>query len=71
MQFDSLASALAMGGYGLYVWLAFGVSLLCLLGLALYTRRQRAQLLNNIAKEAQRRARIQASKEEKIHASQT
>ena len=26
MYFDSLADFLAMGGYGLYVWGAFGVS---------------------------------------------
>ena len=28
MQFDSLHDFLAMGGYALYVWLSFGVSLL-------------------------------------------
>ena len=28
MQFDSLQAFLAMGGHGLYVWLAYGATLL-------------------------------------------
>ena len=28
MQFDSLAEFIAMGGHGLYVWLAYGATLL-------------------------------------------
>ena len=35
MQFDSLHDFLAMGGYALYVWLSFGVSLLALVWVVL------------------------------------
>ncbi|GGO85076.1 heme exporter protein D [Marinobacterium nitratireducens] len=30
MKFDSLADFLAMGGHGLYVWLAYGIALVIL-----------------------------------------
>lgn len=32
MQWGSLAEFLAMGGYGLYVWISFGATALCMGG---------------------------------------
>ena len=48
MQFDSFAAFVAMGGHGLYVWLAYGATLAVLLfstiGLHLARRKQLTQL---------------------------
>jgi heme exporter protein D len=32
MQWGSVSEFFAMGGYGLYVWVSFGVTALCMLG---------------------------------------
>ena len=41
MRWDGLAEFLTMGGYGAYVWTAFGVTALCMLWevIALWRRR--------------------------------
>ena len=48
MQFDSFAEFVAMGGHGLYVWLAYGATLAVLLfstiGLHLARRKQLTQI---------------------------
>jgi heme exporter protein D len=48
VQFDSFASFIAMGGHALYVWLAYGSTVLVLLGstvaLSLAKKRQMSQL---------------------------
>ncbi|XOV79236.1 MAG: heme exporter protein CcmD [Aestuariibacter sp.] len=62
MQFDNLSEFLAMGGYGLYVWLAFGVSGLAMLILWVSTRLQRKNLEQAVVREHQRRARIKAAR---------
>ncbi|MCC5851287.1 MAG: heme exporter protein CcmD [Alkalimonas sp.] len=36
MQFDSFSDFLAMGGYGFYIWLAYGLTYGLLVGLAGY-----------------------------------
>ena len=41
VQFDTLAEFLAMGGHGLYVWLAYGATALVLLGSFLMLRSAR------------------------------
>jgi heme exporter protein D len=48
MQFDSFAEFIAMGGHGLYVWLAYGSTIFVMISstvvLMLATRRQMSQL---------------------------
>lgn len=48
MQFDSFAEFIAMGGHGLYVWLAYGSTILVMVGstivLMLAKRRQMSQI---------------------------
>lgn len=62
MQFEDLNAFLAMGGYGLYVWLSFGISLF-VLGLLLFvTRQQRLSLERDVIKEFRRRERIKAAR---------
>ena len=43
MQWHSVGEFLAMGGYGFYVWVSFGVSALCLAGeiVSIYRRSRR------------------------------
>lgn len=48
MQFDSLNEFVAMGGHGLYVWLAYGATLLVLGGYVLSLRRARTQRVREL-----------------------
>lgn len=54
MQFHSISDFLAMGGYAFYVWLAYGVTLVVLVWLALSGHIRRRQL---IAEEGRRQRR--------------
>lgn len=63
--FNSMAEFWAMGGYGFYVWLSFGLSLLALL-LLWWTGRQgethfRSELTQRLSREARVRAHQQQS----------
>ena len=62
MQFDSLQDFLAMGGYALYVWLSFGVSLLALVWVVINSARTHKKLLRNAREEQARQARIAAAR---------
>lgn len=42
MQWGSLSEFLAMGGYGLYVWISFGVTALCMVWEVLALRHRHA-----------------------------
>lgn len=62
MQFESVSAFLNMGGYGFYVWLSFGVSLMALAVLAFDAVRQKKVLFNAVEKEQARKTRIKAAK---------
>lgn len=62
MQFESWSAFWAMGGYGFFVWLAFGVSFVALIGVILQSRIARKQVLRALFEEQQRQARIRASR---------
>ncbi|MBV2127824.1 heme exporter protein CcmD [Arsukibacterium indicum] len=55
MHFQSFSEFLAMGGYGFFVWLSFGLTYLLLVGLiavSVYQQRQfKQQLKATIARE--------------------
>lgn len=55
MQFESFGQFLEMGGYGLYVWLAYGAFVLVFVGLIISSRRFR-QLTYSEIEQAQVRA---------------
>jgi heme exporter protein D len=57
MQFHSWADFLAMGGYGFYVWTAYGVSLLLVAGYFITLTRQRQAVRRRIRRQALREAR--------------
>jgi len=61
MQFDSFSAFLAMGGYGFYVWLAVGFSVLTLGTLTVATIIKRRQIINEIKNKHQRIQRMRAA----------
>ncbi len=61
MKFDSWSAFWAMGGYGFYVWLSFGVTILALVGLVISTRAARKSLLRAVKQKQARAARRKAA----------
>jgi heme exporter protein D len=58
MQFATMTEFLAMGGYGLYVWLAFGLGLLSVALLWFESWMTKKRLLSQVLIEQQRQIRI-------------
>ncbi|MBU3022082.1 heme exporter protein CcmD [Aestuariibacter sp. A3R04] len=58
MQFDSMGDFWAMGGYGFYVWISFGFTVVCLLAIVAQTLVAERALMKQITTEKQRKARI-------------
>lgn len=65
MQFASFSEFWAMGGYGFFVWIAFGVSFLALFGLLWASTWQEKHLFRVADKELQRVARVKAARNNK------
>lgn len=65
MQFDSLQAFLDMGGYGTFVWLAFGVSFAVLILLLVESIVAKRRLFAFIQQELARKQRIKAVKRAK------
>ncbi|GGA98699.1 heme exporter protein CcmD [Agarivorans gilvus] len=63
MQFDSISEFFAMGGYGFYVWLAFGVSALAMLAIIVDSIIKRNAIFKSVARQTARQQRRQAAKE--------
>ena len=59
MFFQSWSEFIAMGGYGFYVWLAYGISLLVFAGLVWQSLRAGKGVLAEVRKEQQRELRLQ------------
>ena len=62
MAFDSFSDFLSMGGYGFFVWLSFGVSLVAMLLLVVESRWAYRQLFIKMAQEQARKKRIEAAR---------
>jgi heme exporter protein D len=62
MAFNSFADFWAMGGYGFYVWLAYGVTLLSLLILILNTLAKKRNILKSVNQRIKRAQRINKAK---------
>jgi heme exporter protein D len=52
----SLAEWVSMGEHGVYVWSAWGITALFMLGLTLHARLERRQLLKHLKRVARRQA---------------
>ncbi len=65
MQFDSLTEFFNMGGYGFYVWLAYGVTFGSLALLVIQSMGQKRKVLTEIAKKIQREDRLKEHRSNK------
>lgn len=63
MAFSSWSEFWAMGGYALYVWLAYGVSALVIAGLILNGWVAKQNLKRQVKQQQARQQRIQAAQE--------
>ena len=63
MHFQSWSEFWAMGGYGLYVWLSFGISYLLLVGLVWYSHYQQKAFKQQLAQRLAREQRIKQYQE--------
>ncbi|GAA0855910.1 heme exporter protein CcmD [Aliiglaciecola litoralis] len=61
-QFESWQAFWQMGGYGFYVWLAFGVSLLAVLALVYESIWTKQQLIKAVNAQIARKQRIKQAK---------
>ncbi|RUO56179.1 MULTISPECIES: heme exporter protein CcmD [Pseudidiomarina] len=64
MQFESWQAFIEMGGYGFYVWLAFGVSFLAMGLLVVQGLRARSKLEREFVQEQQRQQRLARRQQE-------
>ena len=64
MHFDSFSAFLEMGGYGFFVWLSYGVSLLVVVAFIIYIKLDKRKLITEVRAQAARKARIQQAKEQ-------
>lgn len=62
MQFDSLSEFLAMGGYGFFVWISFGLSFFALILLTGWSFWQKQYLFKSAQLQLERAARIKAAR---------
>lgn len=63
MHFASFSDFLAMGGYAFYVWLSFGLTLLCLVGIVISTRMKTRALLGELRNKQAREERRKAAQQ--------
>ena len=67
MAFSSFSEFLAMGGYGFFVWLSYGVSALSIVIYIVFVRAQRKKIQTDMYAQQAREARIAKAKaEEKV-----
>ena len=50
-QFNSLADFFAMGNYGFYVWLSYGISFVVMGWLIWQSKREQKQIVDQVKKE--------------------
>lgn len=65
MAFSSFSEFFAMGGYGFYVWLAYGVSLLSVVLLVVNSVNQRKKIFAQVQQRLQREQRIKNAQNRK------
>ena len=61
MKFDTWSAFWAMGGYGFYVWLSFGFTLVILVALVWSTLAAKKSLLQGVKQKQQRAERRKAA----------
>ncbi|MBN6063190.1 heme exporter protein CcmD [Aggregatibacter actinomycetemcomitans] len=63
MFFQSWGEFINMGGYGFYVWLSYGLSLLAIVVLIVQSLAGKSAVLKSIKREQQRETRLQQLKQ--------
>lgn len=63
MHFASFSDFMAMGGYAFYLWLSFGLTLVCLVGIIISTRMKTRSLLAELRSKQAREARRKAAQQ--------
>ncbi|MBA6389645.1 heme exporter protein CcmD [Colwellia sp. BRX10-3] len=63
MQFDSISAFLDMGGYGFYVWLSYGVSIIALALLVFFSINSHKKIKQQIAQRIKREAKLRQAAE--------
>ncbi|MCE9952452.1 heme exporter protein CcmD [Aeromonas allosaccharophila] len=63
MHFASFSDFMAMGGYAFYVWLSFGLTLVCLVGIIISTRMKTRSLLGELRSKQAREDRRKAARQ--------
>ena len=59
MFFQTWNDFFNMGGYGFYVWLSYGISLVAIVALIVQSIKQHKTVLQSVLREAQREVRLQ------------
>lgn len=57
MYFDNVADFIAMGGHGFFVWSAYGISALLIIGNMVLAARQQGRVRREIARQVRREQR--------------
>ncbi|WP_299003417.1 heme exporter protein CcmD [uncultured Shewanella sp.] len=65
MQFDSISDFFNMGGYAFYVWLSYGVTLVCFGLLIIFSKVKKKQLFKHINQKIQREQLLKARRSNK------
>lgn len=63
LYFDSWSAFFNMGGHAFYVWLAYIVSIIVIIGLVIQSKAEKRQILRAVQQENARQQRIQAQKQ--------
>lgn len=66
MHFQSFSEFLAMGGYGFFVWLSFGITYLLLAGLITISVYQQSQFKQQLKATIAREQRVKQYQEQQI-----
>lgn len=59
MFFDSWSDFIAMGGYGFFVWLSYGISLAALALLIWQSKNEKKRIVANVKKRVAREKQLQ------------
>ncbi len=63
MAFDSIGDFIAMGGYGFYVWLSYGLTFLALSILVFNSIAKKNKIFKNVERRLAREKRIKKAKD--------
>ena len=63
MQFSSFSEFIAMGNHGLYVWISYGFTFVCIALLILFSLNKQKTIKQDILKKLRREVKLQQAQE--------